>query len=445
MGNIKVNPGMEDIKIQLDNIYSNIIPLTTNINSNLDKIRDNWKGTRSDSVLKELETIKSNNNKIPDNLKRNIDFIDEAYKKYKELEVARIAQAQGTTTPTPIPISTPEATPTGVPIIPSPTSTPGVTPTGVPIIPSPTSTPGVTPTVVPITPTPTPIPTLETQQVGGMITPNIENIDFYKTDGYLKELIIGNKGTGYYVAYEEINGERINYLISFGGRKPTDPMPSNMKVFVGLHGSGESADNTYKNGNQAASSLKAVENFYLGKYIKNNGQEQDGIIILPQITRKTFEREKNVDILHNLTTSVISGYSANDKIDISGGSMGGQLTVEFVAKYPNDVGTATVIASGAMNENIFDDPQKLENLRKANILIVCGTSDSKVYPRSLILYNKLTGDKGPNYILDKNDPEALIKIAKENQATGGITYVAVSGAGHNSWDFSAPAVLGKYE
>jgi len=180
METIKVTSGMEDIKKQLDEIYSSIIPLTTSINSNLDKIKDNWKGTRSDTVLKNLEEIKSNNNKIPDNLKRNIDFIDEAYKKYMELEAARITQAQSTPTPTAVPItpsptSTPGVTPTAVPITSSPTSTPGVTPTAVPITPFPTSTPGVTPTAVPITPSPTSTPGATPTVIPIIPTPTISS------------------------------------------------------------------------------------------------------------------------------------------------------------------------------------------------------------------------------------------------------------------------------
>ena len=407
MSTIKVTSGMEEIKTQLDGIYNSIEPLTMDITSNIDIIREAWKGMRSDTILKDIEEIKKNTISIKDNLRKNIDFIDEAYRKYKELEAASISQE----TAVPVPIETPVQ-----PVVPTSPST-----TETPVQPE-----------VPTNPSTTE-PPLIINNTGDTIIPNIGNLKFnYDENGNIKKY----KNTDFYPVR---GSDGTGYLIYFGGRTPTDPIPSNTQIVFGLHGSGEK-------GPSKGYDYEKLFNAGVANYIQNSSNKPNIIAIVPQMRDGTIYSDTTINSFHEIYTNIQRSYQAKPGMDLSGISLGGQVSIRYIAKYPEDISSATIL-SGGVPYNVASfkfNEQEMNNLRKSNILFIAGKNDSKAdtYKRQVDFYNKLTGNNVPDYTITSNTP--LDDIANSHRLNGGIVLVQMSDLGHNTWKYSIPTIMSKY-
>ena len=375
MSTIIVTSGMEDIKLKLDVIYSSIEPLTTTVNDNLDTIRENWKGPRSDTVLKNIEEIKNKNITIKDSLRKNIDFIDEAYKKYKELEASNISQETGTVTPAPTSIVTPSPTPTPTPtgtpeVTPSPTPTPTLSPTGTPEV---TPTPTLSPTATP-SPTGTPLPTATPVIPTPQMDQSSSSTTFYDVANDLgikmknnNPVMVGNA----YVASKD----GMDYLVYFP-QKSDGTIPENLPVFMEFHGQME------------ARNYMPIENLpqnRMGlKYIREN-PDANAIIIFPQASNGKYP-STDFPKINKIQTTVIDNLNA-DKNNIvlyahSAGCYGGAL---YAKNYPEGMKLMVFVDGRPQQEAM----SLIES--KPSLLLISkgGTGNDSIYNSNKYSLNKL--------------------------------------------------------
>jgi hypothetical protein len=170
------------------------------------------------------------------------------------------------------------------------------------------------------------------------------------------------------------------------------------------------------------------------------------IAIIPQMREKTIYSDATIDSFHEIYTNVQKSYQAKPGMDLSGISLGGQVSFRYIAKYPNDVSTATIMSGGVpYNNSSFNfNEQELNNIKNSNILIVAGKNDWKAetYKRQIDFFYKLTGSKVPNYSVTSDIP--LDGIANLHQKNGGIVLVEMSDVGHNTWKYGIPTIMKKY-
>lgn len=424
MSNLVVNEEMLKIKNDLNLLNIEIQTNLTSIEMDLDNLANNWKGKKATIFLEPIDGIKTFNKEIVKRITTKEEEIGKAYDIYLRNSETEITQSSASTvlqgvtpspTVTPSPVSATSSTDAPPPTVtPSPTS-------------APSSTDAPSTTV-----TPPPIVQPGSTMLGSLITPNTNGLKFsYDNNGNIKRQ--GN--TDFYPVK---SNDGTSYLLYLGGRSPNEPIPSNMQIVLGLGGSGELATGS-------GSELNKLFNNGVAKHYTNPQNKQEVIAIVPQIVKGKSYDDLTLKSIHNIYSDVKNAYGANDKMDMSGISMGGQTIIRYAAHYPNDVSNLTVISGAPMlNHGKFNFTEdQLQNLKSTNILFVSGKKDWKngQYDRALQYYGKLTGRNSVDYSVSKES--SLLEIAKTHKSNGGISFVEVYDAGHNTWDFATPAVLGK--
>lgn len=466
MKNLFVNDEMLTVKGDLDNLYSQLTDNINLINDNINVVKANWKGIKSNTTLKDFDDIEKSNFDILKRIEEKSEQLLKAYETYQTAQDTNIVQAEASSTVEQTVSSSDEnvvvvpsdegsqdqsdvSTDEGVVVVPSDEGSQGQsdvsTDETVVVASSDDSSLGQTVVStdegVTVVSSDEALQNLKISATPGtsvtLISPNVESLDFIKNpDGSYKK----HGDTDFYPAKITVNGTTVNYLVYLAGRSPGEPIPQGLPLLMTLHGSGEARMDNKTSYNYSEAN-KSIKNAFGGNGADLNGNEV--IAIMPQIANKKFYKDDTLETLHTLYVDVKDAYGTQEKMDLSGLSMGGQTVIKYASQYPNDISVATVMAAGPPEDGSLRlTEESYENLRKVNMIFVCGDND-KQYPRTMKLLNKLTGDNFSTLTVSKNG--SVESIITTHSSEGGIQHVTVAGAGHNTWVMAYPSIISKYK
>lgn len=465
MNNLIANDEMLTVKGDLDNLYSQLTENINLITSNINVVKTNWKGIKSKTTLKDFDDIEKSNTDILKRIEEKSKQLLKAYETYHAAQDTNIVQAEasptveqtGSTDDSVVVASSNEDSqgqsdvPIDESVVVASSDEDSQSESDVSIddsvVVESSSDSSLAQTVVSTDEGVVVVSSDEALQnlkisvtpgtSGTLISPNVESLDFIKNpDGSYKK----HGDTDFYPAKIVVNGTTVNYLVYLAGRAPGEPIPQGLPILMTLHGSGEARmDN--KTSYSYSEANKSIKNAF-GSYGSDlNGNEV--VAIMPQIVNKKFYRDDTMETLHVIYEDVKNAYGTQDKMDLSGLSMGGQTVIKYASQYPNDISVATVMAAGPPEDGSLRlTEESYENLRKVNMIFVCGDND-KQYPRTVKLLNTLTGNNVSTLTVSKNG--SVEGIITTHSSEGGIQHVTITGAGHNTWTMAYPSIISKYK
>lgn len=201
-------------------------------------------------------------------------------------------------------------------------------------------------------------------------------------------------------------------------RKYTPKLEEGKKypLVIFLHGAGERGNNNI--------AQVAGQDAFLNLIFSEEGAKYPAYLIAPQCPhnkkwcevswslRDTHDTPETASYAMGLLYELLQNMKANDQIDpdriyVTGISMGGYGTFDFLVRYPNEVAAAMPVCGGADNEKLAAVPE----IRNVPVWIFHGDADGAVPTQR-----------------SRNAYEALKKNG------GNVQYTEYPGVGHNCWD-----------